>query len=607
MRIVGISPLKRNSAVCLVEDGKVVAAIAEERFSLQKMNAGFPRLALQDLFTRYQLTPDNIDYVVYACSDATKEARLIKKGQSLYAEKIGNTASDEVFSKFRKLPRRHKNTYTIPGLSPEELFVKNPWYVNTAYSLITKFNVLGNAIQKRRFDTWGTTTVADHERYEGELLQGLEQFGLKKKLVRRDHHLSLSANAYYMSGFEKSLIVTLDGYGNGLAGNIAIGKEGKIERIHKLFYPASLSEFFEQVTLAFGFRPGYDEGKIVGLAAYGDPDFLFDTIKAFFEVKDGNILSRLPHHGIFARYLVSRYPKPDVAAAYQKVLEQVACEYVSFYQQKTGLNNLVVAGGIAANTKLNQRLFEIPGIRNIFIHPATGNEGSCIGAALLLTAEKEGLAPYNIYDVYWGPNYSEEELQDALVQEGLHPEKPDNLEKKIAELLADGKIVARFDGRMEYGPHGLGNRSILYHAKDPGGNQWLNAYLKRMEFMLFAPATLYEERERCYKNLQGAEYTACFMTITCECTDFMREQCPAAVHVDGTACPQLVRRKTNENFYRIIKEYYTLTGNPSIINTSFNLPGEPLVCTPYDAIRVFKLGQLQYLAMGPYLVKGMDR
>jgi carbamoyltransferase len=159
---------------------------------------------------------------------------------------------------------------------------------------------------------------------------------------------------------------------------------------------------------------------------------------------------------------------------------------------------------------------------------------------------------------------------------------------------------------MEYGPRALGNRSILYHAKDPSVNLWLNKQLKRTEFMPFAPATLFEERHKCYKNIDGAEYPAEFMTITFDCTEFMLEQCPAAVHVDGTARPQLVREETNKSFYRIIKEYYSLTGNPSIINTSFNMHEEPIVCTPKDAAKAFMQGNLHYLAIGPYLVKGKE-
>jgi carbamoyltransferase len=312
----------------------------------------------------------------------------------------------------------------------------------------------------------------------------------------------------------------------------------------------------------------------------------------------------MPHNIFFSRYLATKYPKPTVAAAYQKVLEKVVCDYVAYYQKMTGLSNVVLSGGVFANVKANQRIFEIPGVKNIFIHPNMGDGGCCVGAALLLWAQKERLTPVKIDDVYWGPEYKDIEIQNALKNAGLNYEKPEKIERKIAELLIEGNIVARFNGRMEYGPRALGNRSILYHAKDPSVNLWLNKQLKRTEFMPFAPATLFEERHRCYKNIDGAEFSAEFMTITFDCTDFMLEQCPAAVHVDGTARPQLVREQTNKSFYQIIKEYFSLTGNPSIINTSFNMHEEPIVCTPEDAIKAFMQGNLHYLAIGPYLVKG---
>lgn len=606
MRIVGISPLDKNTYVCLVEDGKIIAAMGEERFSRQKMHAGFPHLALHELFTLYQLTADDIDYVTYAFFDAETEKGLMQRGQRIYQEKMNKTSSADIFAKFRNLPKREKKTFNIPGLPEEQLYMKKPWYMNTFYTLASKLNFFGKAIQKRYFDQWIETASADHAYYQNELLQGLKKFGLSEKLVRFDHHLCHSANAYYTSGFDEALIVTLDGYGSGLAGSIAVGKDGQIERIHELHYPASLGEFYERVTSSLGFRPGRHEGKIVGLAAYDDPDVLFDAVRSFFEVNDGDILYKLPHNFFFSRYLATCYPKPTIGATFQKVLEVVACEYVSYYQKKTGLKNLVVSGGVVANVKTNQRLFEIPGIERIFVHPAMGDDGCCVGAALLLTSQKQELKPFELRDVYFGPGYTDEELEEALRQEGLLPEKPDNLEKRVAELLVEGKIVARFNGRMEYGPRALGNRSILYHAKDPSVNLWLNTQLKRTEFMPFAPATLYEHREKCYKYIKGAEFTSNFMTITFDCTDFMQAQCPAAVHVDGTARPQLVRKEINESFYRIIEEYYKLTGNPSIINTSFNMHEEPIVCTPFDAIRAFKLGHLHYLAMGPFLVKGTD-
>lgn len=604
MRIIGLSPLDKDATVCLVEDGKIIAAMGEERFSRQKMHSGFPYLALQELFTRYHLTATAIDAVTYAFFDAAEETRLMKEAHHRYQEEMRTTSAAEIFAEFRNLPQIQQKDFNVPGLPKEKFYMHKPWYLDLFYTLASKLDIFGSAVQRRAFARWINVASADHEHYQNELLQGLRKFGLQEKLRRFDHHLSHSANAYYTAGFDEALIVTLDGYGSGLAGSIAVGRDGQLKRIHELWYPASLGEFYERVTSSLGFRPSRHEGKIVGLAAYDEQPVLLEAVRSFFEVANGNILYKLPHNIFFTRYLASHYPKPTVAAAFQKVLEQVACDYISYYQKQTGLKNLVVSGGVMANVKTNQRMFEIPGIERIFIHPDMGDGGCCVGAALLLTCEKQQLTPQALHDVYLGPDYTEQELAEALKQEGLAPERPADLEKRLAELLVEGKIVARFNGRMEYGPRALGNRSILYHAKDPSVNLWLNTQLKRTEFMPFAPATLFEHREQCYKNITGAEYAAQFMTITFDCTDFMLRQCPAAVHVDGTARPQLVRRDVNESFYRIIEEYYKLTGNPSIINTSFNMHEEPIVCTPFDAIRAFKLGHLHYLAMGPFLVKG---
>jgi len=171
----------------------------------------------------------------------------------------------------------------------------------------------------------------------------------------------------------------------------------------------------------------------------------------------------------------------------------------------------------------------------------------------------------------------------------------------VAELLTEDCIVARFNGRMEYGPRALGNRSILYPAGDPEVNQWLNQQLGRTEFMPFAPAALADAAPRLFRNLSGCEKTAEFMTVTFDCTDEMKRKCPAAVHVDGTARPQLVGERTNSSFYRILRGYEARTGVPAIINTSFNMHEEPIVCTPDDAVRAFLLGNIDYLAIGPYL------
>jgi carbamoyltransferase len=260
-----------------------------------------------------------------------------------------------------------------------------------------------------------------------------------------------------------------------------------------------------------------------------------------------------------------------------------------------------MSGGVVANVKFNQRVKELPGVEKIFIHPNMGDGGCGTGAAMLQFAGNSRLHD-PLPDVFLGPSHTDDEIASVLQESQLPFERYDPIEPKIAQLIASGKVVGRFNGKMEYGPRALGNRSILYHAKEPDVNQWLNQRLGRTEFMPFAPATLYEERHKCYKNIDGADYAAQFMTITFDCTEFMRRECPAAVHVDGTARPQLVTATSNPSFHKIITEYHRLTGIPSVINTSFNMHEEPIVCSPEDAVRAFLQGNIEYLAIGPFLV-----
>jgi carbamoyltransferase len=227
-----------------------------------------------------------------------------------------------------------------------------------------------------------------------------------------------------------------------------------------------------------------------------------------------------------------------------------------------------------------------------------GDGGCGTGLGLLLTS-RGVRAP--LRDVFLGPSFTEAEIRTALDQAGLSYERPANIAQEIARRLHEGEVVARFDGRMEYGPRALGNRSILYHGREPEVNRWLNQRLGRTEFMPFAPVTLWEARDRCYQGVAGAENAAEFMTITFDCTPFMRSTCPAAVHVDGTARPQLVRREVSPDYYDIVAEYEKLSGIPSVINTSFNMHEEPIVCAPREAIAAFLASNLTALAIGPFV------
>jgi carbamoyltransferase len=602
MKVLGLSPLDKDSTVTLTEDGVITYAASEERFTRVKLQDGFPWKALQDAFDRTGTTAEDIAVVSYPFFTSDEETRMFMKNLQNEREFLGEAVDSRTSEMIKQaaarvLPRGE----SIPGLRDPNERMEKGLAKSLAYRVLSHDSLISRNMAKRASDDWGRRASEYHKKWQEELESALDELGLRKKLKRIEHHESHAANAYYTSGFADALIVTLDGYGSGLAGSVSTGRDGKIERLHNLEYPHSLGTFYESVTSGLGFQPSRHEGKIVGLAAYGDPTVLRDVLFARFDQQPGNFRIFEANNIYFARLLATQFPKIDVAAAYQHVLEVVATAYVSHYMKKTGLKNLVLSGGVVANVKLNQRLKEIAGLEKIFIHPNMGDGGCGTGAALLEFAGNGALKkPLN--DVFLGPDFTDAQIEDALQRASLQFDKYSPVEPKIAALIAAGSVVARFNGRMEYGPRALGNRSILYHAKEPAVNQWLNQRLGRTEFMPFAPATLHEKRNDCYKNVDGAEYAASFMTVTFDCTPEMKRNSPAAVHVDGTARPQLVSDTSNPSFYKILTEYHKLSGIPSVINTSFNMHEEPIVCTPDDAVRAFLQGNLDYLAIGDYVV-----
>jgi carbamoyltransferase len=602
MVILGISPLDKDSTISLVENGNVLFAAGEERFTRKKLQDGFPANALQAGLDHTGLSLKDIDSVVYPFFDWRKETDLFTKNfqnecSFLHALETNGTRS-KINAALAKVRARSE---PIHGLKePNEKMDKN-LPKRLFYRLAGTEGVLSRDMARRGSSNWVRESITYHKAWQEELEESLEDIGLADKLERFDHHLCHAAAAYFASGFDRALIVTLDGYGSGLAGSISVGEGTRLRRVHKLEYPHSLGTFYESVTSSLGFKPSRHEGKIVGLAAYGDPEILLDLILNRFVQEPGNFHIVESNNIYFSRYLATLFPKIDVAAAYQRVLEIVATNYIRHYVQKTGIATVVLAGGVVANVKMNQRIFEIPEVRRIFIYPNMGDGGCGTGAAFL--ASRSSLTERYPYEtVFFGPNYSEEQMAGELRTAGLAFEQVLPIEPVVAKLIHGGSVVARFNGRMEYGPRALGNRSILYCAREPEVNQWLNQRLGRTEFMPFAPVTLFEERHRCYNNIGGAEFAAQFMTITFDCTEFMRRNCPAAVHIDGTARPQLIREEVNPSYYQIVKEYSKLTGIPSLINTSFNMHEEPIVNSPKDAIRAFLQGNIDYLAMGNFLV-----
>ncbi|MEY4673329.1 MAG: hypothetical protein RL148_1113 [Planctomycetota bacterium] len=606
MIVLGISPLDKDASAALVIDGKVVFAAGEERFSRKKQHAGFPAQAIEAALAHGGVRPEDVDVVAYPFLEAAKEAELIRRA---FAENAAfertwdpGNLSQQLAQALARVPARTK---TVPGLGDPNERLPKGLLKETYYALVGGGSRLARSTALRLAREWERLASAAHARHQADLLAGLDGLGLRGKLRRTEHHFSHAANAFLSSGFERALVVTLDGYGSGMSGSVSIGDRGRIERIHNFRFPHSLGTLYENVTGALGFRPDRHAGKIVGLAAYGDPAVLSDLLLARIEQRDGDFRIHQNLNVRFTQNLTSRFPKVDVAAAYQHVLEVVATNAIRHWARKTGLRDIVLSGGVTANVKLNQRIHALDEIDRTFVYPDMGDGGCGTGHALHLSWPAGKVEP--IHDVYLGPAYDEAAVRAELEREGLAFTRPAQLAREVAQRIHRGEVIGRFDGRMEYGPRALGNRSILYHAREPEVNQWLNQRLGRTEFMPFAPVTLWEARHRCYVGLEGAEHAAEFMTITFDCTDWMRQNCPAAVHVDGTARPQLVRREVNPGYHEILTEYEKLSGIPCLINTSFNMHEEPIVCSPRDAVRAFLAGKLDGLAIGPFFVEHPQR
>ena len=280
-------------------------------------------------------------------------------------------------------------------------------------------------------------------------------------------------------------------------------------------------------------------------------------------------------------------------------------EFLKNLLQRYPANSIMLSGGVAANVKLNMEIMQLPSIQKVFVHPGMSDVGQAMGAALATAKKYEpGFGPFELKDVYFGNSYSDKEIENYLVQNKIDFSVPENLAEAAGRLLSQNKVVGIYHSRMEYGPRALGNRSILYPATDPAVNDWLNKRLNRTEFMPFAPVTLEERAYDCYNksDIDKSRLATRFMTIAVKVTDYMKKNMPAAVHVDGTAGPQLISRDLNPFYYDVIKYNENITGLPSLVNTSFNMHEEPIVCSPGDAVKAYEQSRLEALVIGKYLI-----
>lgn len=430
-----------------------------------------------------------------------------------------------------------------------------------------------------------------------------------------DHHLTHAISAAYFSGFADCAVITMDGQGDwGIHHTSGLFRDGRYEPLHRSdANGASAGMFYGHITELLGFRPMRHEGKVVGLAAMGDPAPLYEKFARALRVSaDGSTLAS-DFNGPeaerrrmeYLRETIAGHSRENISAAAQKLLEDVILELARNFLMKTGQRHVALNGGVFANVKLNQRIFNLPEVDRIFVFPAMSDTGNSVGAALLELQANDPDAlrcAEPLKDVYLGPGYDDATIAEALRAASLNAEKLEeaDLVGRAAQAIHDGRIVGWFQGRMEFGPRALGNRSMLARPTESAINDWLNQRLDRSEFMPFAPSVLAEHADELFIGVDKARHTAEFMTVTFDVTPQWRARIPAVVHVDGTARPQLVRADRNALYHRLISAYHALSGIPLVLNTSFNVHEEPIVCAPTEAIRAFIEKRVDCLAVGPY-------
>jgi carbamoyltransferase len=552
-----------ESSVSFVNNGKLGTCIAEERLSRKKLDGRFPHNAIEEVLKRDNVTSSEIDAIA------------------------------------------------VPFLNPVQTNYK---YLKAALITFLDTGVwLGSKIKK--FAWYTLYNLLKGKRKEEYTLDG-KKFELKYC----DHHRAHAAGAYYCSPFEKALVLTLDGGGDGLDGSAYLGNGSSLELLFEIPHFQSPGTLYSAVTNDLGFKRHRHEGKITGLAAYGNDDLerlglskllkFSHRKKRFISKEVAKLHKNLNAKSNIFTPLLEKFPREDLAAAAQKILEIEVLEFAKCalkeaQKRDKTISKICLAGGVFANVKLNQRIYNLPEVENIFVYPAMGDDGLSGGAALSYYYQQNPEAnkkQSEINEIYKGGDFSNEGIEKQLKSNNLNYTFYEDVELEIAKLLNDGKVVGRFNGKMEYGPRALGNRSIIGAPFDPTINDWLNKKLNRTEFMPFAPSINQEHAESYFIGFEQNHIAADFMTVTYDVKEEVIDKIPAVVHIDKTARPQIVRKETNASYHKIIDEFNKLSGVPVVLNTSFNIHEQPIVYSPQDAINGFLEGKLDVLAIGNYIV-----
>ena len=565
MLIAGIND-GHNASVVLLQDGRIVFAWQEERFTRRKNQPGFPIHALL--------------------------AGLEFIGAELNQVDVFAVAS--------------RRPVTMPGTSEEDV---------TGYSRRD-----GSLVRRLRSVIRGTPLAGPVYSFR-QLRRAahIESLGIPRERTRfYDHHLCHAATAFWGSGrtLDRTLVITNDGAGDGLCGSVYIGENGKLRRVSTIPEADSIGIIYTTTTVLLGMSPNEHEYKVMGLAPYGAGRQAEAMRRELLTWVHTDGPARLTYErsastssffGCYRRLakLFECQRFDHVAAAVQQFLEEVLVRWVTNCVQATGIPHVMLSGGVFMNVKANQRILELPCVQSLYVVPSCGDETNAFGAAFLAHAEASNEGPESLGSLYYGPTLEDAAVEEAIRGLGgagdLHISTPPDMTQAVAKLLTEGQIVARVCGREEFGARALGNRSILADPSLPDVVPTINRAIKQRDFwMPFACSILAEEEARYIRNPKAMP--APYMIVTFDCTESW-PQIVAGIHPhDHTVRPQVVRREANPEYHRLLSTFRELTGRGAVLNTSYNLHGEPLVSSARDAVDVFTRSGLRWLALGNRLL-----
>jgi carbamoyltransferase len=596
MKILGLSAFYHDSAVCLVVDGEIIAAAQEERFTRTKHDQNFPARAIDYCLREAKCRPEELDYIVFYDKPLLKFERLL-----------------ETYLAFA--PRGLKSfAVSLPIWIKDKLFQKK--------LIIDSFK-----------EQWG------------------KHVNVTERLLFSEHHLSHAASAFFPSPFDEAAILTMDGVGEWTTTALAVGKGNQITVHKEIHFPHSLGLLYSAFTYYTGFKVNSGEYKLMGLAPYGEPKYVNFIKDRLIDVKDdgsfhlnmdyfnyctGLTMTNQAFHDLFGG--PARKPETlltqkemDIAASIQVVTEDVVSKLAKHIREFTSQRNLCLAGGVALNCVANGRLLRERIFDQIWIQPAAGDAGGALGAALavhhMMLGEPRSVEAHDsMKGAYLGPEFSQREIEQTLSKAGaIFTTSSDEAVCSVtANALVQGKAVGWHQGRMEFGPRALGARSIIADPRSPNVQKQLNLKVKfRESFRPFAPSVLREDVAEWFTMDVDSPYMLLVADVAAakqrpmndaqkklfgiEKLNVPRSEIPAVTHVDYSARVQTVHKETNPKYYALLSRFKEMTGCPVLVNTSFNVRGEPIVCTPEDSLRCFMGTELDMLVVGNAVLYKSDQ